>query len=381
MTLPKKYRRFYLRTGVRVSLKTTLTFMKLLLVPALLLISLLTACAKHHRVKQWLEFEGSSGIGSGKHIVLIAGDEEYRSEEAMPQLAKILSTHHGFKCTVLFSQDPEKPGIVDPNHQTNIPNTKALDKADLMIIGTRFRNLPVEQMKPIENFLKAGKPVVGMRTATHAFNVSEGPYAHWSFNYSGDKKGWKNGFGEVVLGTTWVSHHGWHKYEATRGIGIGHHEILNGIGPGEIFGESDVYGVTWPADHDSLPIVMGQVLTGMEKDSPAIGPGPYEKFPSYGKHEGFHKNDPMMPVTWIKSYKIPGGKKGKAFTTTMGASIELLHEGTRRMIVNGVLWTLGIPVPEDGAVVDIVGKFEPTMYGFLNDPYFDENIIYVTDFE
>lgn len=331
--------------------------------------------------KQWLVFEGSEGPGKGKHIVLIAGDEEYRSEESMPQLAKILSGQHGFKCTVLFSQDPEKPGIVDPNHQTHIPNTGALKSADLMIIGTRFRNLPADQMNPIEDYLMAGKPVLGMRTATHAFKIDEGPYAHWSFNYDGSRKEWKNGFGEVVLGTTWIAHHGWHKYESTRGIAVGKSEVLNGIGEGEIWGETDVYGVVWPEDNDCVPLVMGQVLAGMEKDSPPIGPGPYEKVPGYGNHQGFHKNDPMMPVTWIKSYQLPGGNKGKAFTTTMGASIELLQEGTRRMIVNGVYWCLGMPVPADGTQVDLVGSFNPTMYGAFKDPYWDENSVRVEDFE
>jgi hypothetical protein len=331
--------------------------------------------------EQWLEFTGSSGPGKGKHVVLIAGDEEYRSEEAMPQLAKILSTHHGFKCTVLFSQDPEKPGIIDPNHQTNIPNTAALNTADLMIIGTRFRNLPDEQMKPIEDYLMSGKPVVGLRTATHAFNIESGNYAHFSFNYKGDKQAWKNGFGELVLGTTWISHHGWHKKEATRGILVGKHEIQNGIKAGDIWGSTDVYGVTWPADNDCVPVVMGQVLAGMEKDSPPIGPGPYETVPNYGKHEGFHKNDPMMPVAWAKSYQLPGGKKGKAFTTTMGAAIELPVTGTCRMIVNGIYWSLGIPVPAAGTKVDIVGDFQPTMYGFLKDPYWDENVVHVSDFE
>jgi len=57
--------------------------------------------------KQWLTFEGKS---DGKNIVLISGDEEYRSEEALPQLAKILSKHHGFNCTVLFAQEETKPG-------------------------------------------------------------------------------------------------------------------------------------------------------------------------------------------------------------------------------------------------------------------------------
>lgn len=332
--------------------------------------------------KQWLEFEGSNGAGNGKHVVLIAGDEEYRSEEAMPQLAKILSTHHGFKCTVLFSQDPEKPGIVDPNHQTHIPNTEALYDADLMIIGTRFRSLQNNQMKAIEDYLLSGRPVVGLRTATHAFKVDAGStYDYFSFDYKGEKTEWTKGFGQLVLGTTWVSHHGWHKAESTRGIPIGSHEINNGIGEGDIWGPTDVYGVTWPADNDCAPVVMGQVLAGMKKDSPAIGPGPYEKFPSYGKHEGFHKNDPMMPIAWTKSYQLPGGKKGKAFCTTMGASNELPVEGTTRMIVNGIYWSLGIPVPSEGTKVDIVGEYNPSMFGFLKDPYFDQHIINVSDFE
>src|ERR1700693_949009 len=87
-----------------------------------------------------LVFEGSAGPGKGKHIVLISGDEEYRSEEALPQLGKILSKHHGFKCTVLFAIDP-KDGTINPNKNNNIPGLEALTTADLMIIFTRFRDL------------------------------------------------------------------------------------------------------------------------------------------------------------------------------------------------------------------------------------------------
>src|SRR5579864_7486976 len=68
----------------------------------------------------WLTVEGSHGPGAGKHIVLISGDEEYRSEEALPQLAKILAKQHGFKCTVLFAIDP-KDGTINPNVNNNIP--------------------------------------------------------------------------------------------------------------------------------------------------------------------------------------------------------------------------------------------------------------------
>src|SRR5258708_33788962 len=80
-----------------------------------------------------------------KHIVLIAGDQEYRSEEALPQLARILSTRHGFQCTVLYCINP-KDGTIDPN-QPNIPGLEALDTADLMIIFMRWLDRPDRQCK------------------------------------------------------------------------------------------------------------------------------------------------------------------------------------------------------------------------------------------
>ena len=117
--------------------------------------------------KDWVVYEGEDGPGQGKHIVLISGDEEYRSEEALPQLGKILATHHGFKCTVLFAIGED--GEIDPTCVDNIPGLEALRSADLMVIATRFRNLPDEQMKHIVDYVEAGKPIIGMRTiVSHA---------------------------------------------------------------------------------------------------------------------------------------------------------------------------------------------------------------------
>src|SRR5262245_17768396 len=99
--------------------------------------------------------EGGDGPGKGKHVVLISGDQEYRSEETIPQLAKILSKHHGFKCTVLFTVDP-KDGTVNPNIN-NIPGLEALKTADLMVIFTRFLALPDEQMQHIDDYLAHSK--------------------------------------------------------------------------------------------------------------------------------------------------------------------------------------------------------------------------------
>src|SRR5687767_12947094 len=163
---------------------------------------------------QSVVYDGFDGPGKGKHIVLVSGDEEYRSEEALPQLAKILATHHGFKCTVLFAIDP-KTGLVNPMQKDNIPGLEALSTADLMIIFTRFRDLPDEQMKHIVDYVESGRPIIGVRTATHAFQIPRGKtFSRFGF----DNREWDGGFGRQVLGETWLNHHGKHGTQSTRGI-------------------------------------------------------------------------------------------------------------------------------------------------------------------
>ncbi|MBT5903981.1 MAG: hypothetical protein HOH58_17935, partial [Opitutaceae bacterium] len=193
---------------------------------------------------EWQMNKGAEGPGAGKRIVLVSGDEEYRSEEALPQLAKILSKRHGFDTVVLFAQDPSMAGIINPNYSSNIPGLEALREADLMIIATRFRDLPDDQMQEVDNYLKSGRPVMGLRTATHAFNIpADKKWAHYSFNYRGDKSYWQGGFGEAILGTSWVAHHGWHKKESARGIITDAHAISSGVESGSIWSAADVYTV------------------------------------------------------------------------------------------------------------------------------------------
>ncbi|MCZ2343361.1 MAG: ThuA domain-containing protein [Bacteroidales bacterium] len=296
----------------------------------------------------WVTFPGGEGSGKGKQIVLISGDEEYRSEEALTQLAKILARHHGFTCTVLFAIDP-KDGTVNPNITDNIPGLEKLQSADLMVVFLRFRNLPDAQMQHIAQYLQAGKPVVGLRTATHAFNL-KGP-TYKKYTWTSKEKGYEGGFGKQVLGETWVAHHGAHGKEGTRGIpapGQEGHAILKGIAPGSIFGTTDVYAVHLPLPGDSQPIVLGEVTQTLDPKSEAVT----------GK-----KNNPMMPVAWTKTYTADSGKVGRVFTTTMGASQDLQAEGTRRMLVNGCYWALGlekaIPARSD---VSIVGEFKPSPF-------------------
>jgi hypothetical protein len=160
-------------------------------------------------------YDGFDGPGKGKHIVLVAGDDEYRSEEALPQLGKILAKRHGFKCTVLFPIDPED-GTIKPVYQKNIPGLEAVDTADLVVLGLRFRDLPDEQMKHLVDYIESGRPIVAMRTSTHAFNLSSKTFA--KYHWQSKEPGYEGGFGKQVLGETWVNHHGAHGSEATRGI-------------------------------------------------------------------------------------------------------------------------------------------------------------------
>jgi type 1 glutamine amidotransferase len=291
----------------------------------------------------WIVLNGDRGPAKGKHIVLISGDEEYRSEETLPQLAKILATHHGFKCTVLFAIDP-KDGTVNPDRRDNIPGLESLDAADLMVIFTRFRELPDEQMKHIVDYVESGRPIIGMRTATHAFAFKPGAtYAQ----YSWDSKDWKGGFGRQVLGETWISHHGDHGKQSTLGViapGVKGHPILRGIKDGDIWGPTDVYGVRLPLPGDSQPLVMGQVLSGMKPSDPPVSGS---------------KNNPMMPIAWVKSYQCKD-KTGRVFTTTMGASQDFESAGLRRLLVNACYWAVGLEnqIPAKSKV-DLVGEFLP----------------------
>jgi hypothetical protein len=292
----------------------------------------------------WIVYEGGAGPGKGKHIVLVSGDEEYRSEEALPQLAKILARRHGFRCTVLFAIDP-KDGTIDPNVRNNIPGLEALGTADLMVIFTRFRDLPEEQMKHVVDYVESGRPILGLRTATHAFALGkQSAYARYTWN----GKDWPGGFGRQVLGETWVAHHGHHGKQSTRGIlakGAEEHPILRGIRDGDIWGPTDVYAVHLPLPDDSKPLVLGQVLEGMHASDKPVG----------GK-----QNDPMMPIAWTKSYTGKSGRVARIFTTTMGASQDLESEGLRRLLVNACYWAVGIedriPARSD---VDLVGAYKP----------------------
>jgi hypothetical protein len=296
----------------------------------------------------WVVYQGKSGPGQGKHIVFLSGDEEYRSEEGLPMLARILAVRHGFKCTVVFAVNPAD-GLIDPNTLNHLPGIEALDQADLCVMLLRFRELPDNQMKHFVDFYHAGKPMVALRTSTHAFSYEKNKQSLY-VKFDWRSREWPGGFGQQVLGDTWISHHGHHGQESTRGVinpEFKDHPILKGVE--DIWGPTDVYGITH-LPPDARVLVRGQVLAGMKpSDPPVVGP----------------KNQPMMPLVWLRDYKNEVGRTNRIVTTTMGASMDLESEGLRRLLVNACYWAVGlaaqIPAQSD---VAYVGEYKPTFFGF-----------------
>lgn len=287
-----------------------------------------------------LVYKADESNARGKHIVLVASDHEYRSEETIPALARILAKHHGFDCTVLFGLDEN--GEIQAGH-SNIPGLEALEKADAAVLYTRFQNLPDDQMKHIDAYLKRGGPVMGLRTATHGFKIPAGStYAKYDFRSK--VEGYENGFGHQVLGQTWVGHYGKNHSQSTR-ISIipekAEHPILKGVE--NIHVQCGGYNAVTADDWDIL--TMAQPLMSMKIDGE----------PDASK--------PPKASEWTREYEGADGKKGRVFTSLYGASEDILNDGYRRMLINGVYWIAGL---EDKIVadstVDFVGPYEPNTF-------------------
>ncbi|MBL9189668.1 MAG: ThuA domain-containing protein [Opitutaceae bacterium] len=288
-----------------------------------------------------LVYEGTAGPGKGKHIVFLSGDHEYRSEETLPALARVLAKHHGFKCTVLFTTDAKSGAIVPGN--SNSPGLEALATADLAVVYLRFQDFPAEQMKHVVAYLERGGPVIGLRTATHAFRIpASGEFKKYSWDYKGDD--YVGGFGHQVLGQSWVGHYGKNHQQSTR-IEIvpaaSAHPILRGVK--DVWVQAGGY-VGKPTDGEIL--TMAQPLNGMTPASPPDA----TKTP--------------QPSEWTRTYRSASGKTGRVFTSLYGASEDLLNEGYRRLLVNATFWAVGLEAAiKPDLNVALVGPYRPSTFG------------------
>ena len=244
-------------------------------------------------------------------VVFVTGDHEYSGEATLPLLAAELEKHYGMRTRVLKASP-------DHNAEENIPGLEILKEADLAVFFLRWRRLPADQVQHIEDYLKTGKPVVGFRTSTHAFNYPKGhPLEKW------------NAFGEFALASPpgWggPAKHTHYGHESSTDVSIipeaAKNPILTGVAPAfhvqswlyQVLPDYPTKGSTW--------LLMGK----------PVNPN---KATAYNN-----------PVAWT-------GKNtygGKVFMTTMGHPEDFDQEPFQRLVVNGIHWALGKPIPKKWA--------------------------------
>ena len=291
-------------------------------------------------------YEGDSGPGKGKHILFIASDHEYRGEETCPAIARILAARYGFKCTILFGQTEE--GVIKQGSSL-IPGIETIDDADMLFLFLRFVHPKDAWMAKLEDYLKRGGPVLGLRTTTHAFNGLKGKYAY--HNYNSKQEDFVGGFGRQVLGETWnpslgAGHYGSnHKYATAMHVvpAQKQHPVMRGVK--EMHAMAGAYSAR-PMPNSTI-LATNRVLESMK-----VGAKPL-------------KNKAPQPAAWVRNYTFQGGKEGRAFCSTQGASEDILSEGVRRMIVNATLWCMGMEeqITAD-ADVSFVGPYNPSTFSF-----------------
>ncbi|MFX0558320.1 ThuA domain-containing protein [Maribacter sp. CXY002] len=279
------------------------------------------------------------------HIVFVTGDEEYRSEESMPMLARLAKRELGAKVTVCYALD--STGIIDPNRTDHIAGLEALETADVMVMFTRFRNLPDHERKFITNYANSGKPMVGFRTSTHAFMYKNDSILAETYN---------NKWPTEVFGQQWITHHGHFddgKFPVTKVTSIAGEEnnpILKGFKPIDAYSWLyHVDGGDWKLHGDSKPILEGHSTKSQHEMD-----GNLDKFPL------------TNPVAWTKSFTGESGISARVFFTTLGHPYDFKLEEVRKIAVHGIFWALGKEnqIPENGVNVDLDTPYEPNNSGF-----------------
>ena len=257
---------------------------------------------------------GSQTAPRAPHVVFVTGDDEYRSEITMPMIAAILEKTHGITTTIAYARPK-------PQTKDNIEGLEALDTADLLVMFTRFRALPEGQLQHILRYIESGKPIVGLRTSTHAFLYPDGH----------PRQALNDGFGRDVFGQKWITHHG---SQSSTDVGPKpnyEHPILRGVG--FFRARSWLYHVE-PLNGEATIL-----LEGTARNS----------------NKNFRPEFPLeQPVAWTRQYK-----QSRVFFTTLGHPDDFAQASMRRLVINGIYWALGREVPARGADATVVGTYEP----------------------
>ena len=270
-------------------------------------LSLLTVANSALRAQQ-----GDAPGPKKPHAVIVVGTLHYSPELTMPAFAKELE-RLGFSTTIVMGQgDPEK------KTENVLPGIDALAKADVAIFFMRFLKLPDAEWQAIENYLKSGKPVVGLRTANHSFKY---PKDHPRF-------AWNDGFGRRVLGTPYIVHQAG-TTEIQTVAKYKSHPVMSHIAKTEWISPGTLYLTR--LEGGCQPLITG-TGTGrarlVEKSFGTI---------QVNEHEA-------DVVAWV--WKNEWG--GRVFGTTLGHPGDFAEQAFTRMLVNGICWAADKPLPGPG---------------------------------
>ena len=241
-----------------------------------------------------LTFTRAVDAARPQHIVFMIGEDEYKTWETLPEFAEKDLKPAGYRVTIVHADKADKnnfPGLTD-----------ALRDADLLFISVRRRTPLKEQLAAVRAHLDAGKPVIGIRTASHAFalrpkeKLAAPTLADWP------------GFDPEVFGGHYTNHHGPIKNTITVAPAAEKHPILQGVAIAKLLGNGSLYKVS------PLVATTTTLLLGTIPDKPA------------------------EPVAWTHRY---GAKQARVFYTSLGHPDDFQNPEFRRLLTNAIAWALG----------------------------------------
>jgi type 1 glutamine amidotransferase len=237
-----------------------------------------------------------------RKVVMLIGDDEYKTEVSLPAFVKSDLEPLGFDVTIIHADSQDKhnfPGMAE-----------AIKQADLVLVSVRRRMPPKAQLDALRAHFAAGKPIVGIRTACHAWQVRNEKELQAAMGKGLSQ--WPE-FDPEVFGGHYVGHHGSNvKTAITLADSAKDHPILRGIEAGKLVGNGSLYRVL-PLAATTTPLLIGTVP---DKEA--------------------------EPVAWTN---IAGPKNARIFNTTLGHEGDFANPVFRKLLANALFWALDEPYP------------------------------------
>jgi type 1 glutamine amidotransferase len=243
----------------------------------------------------WVVEAAAAGPPAARpHVVFLIGEDEYQTETTLPAFARSDLEPGGVRVRIIQASkdDPNDfPGMV-----------AALAEADLVLVSVRRRTPPQEQLDALRAYLAAGKPLVGIRTACHAFALRP------KDKPAPGRAQWPE-FDPQVIGGHYTNHHGvGPKVAIARAPGALESPILRGVDVAKLVGNGSLYKVS-PLEPGTTPLLIGTIP---DKDP--------------------------EPIAWTHSF---GPKHARVFYTSLGHPEDFNEPEFRRLLTNAISWALG----------------------------------------